>query len=304
MRGLREESRVGLAYLEAVTRLLQRIRRAHPTKGLYQAAELQWWWSIPRRTDSLGQPFWFDHAGRPEAAVAMIDFTDGSSALYDEVTFCPFFMPDPDPEQVAHVVGRGLALAGEYGFGSVELEVDRADDTMREVLAGHGFTLKDEGVMIEAWMPASERSEVSPLPNDYRLVSRVETMHRAHHMSERNRPFVEERLLQTSLYRPDLDLLILDGGDELAAYGLFWYDPETATGVVEPMRTKDEHQRRGLARHLLTVGIDLLAEAGAERISIGYEPDNPASGHLYRSVGFEAVHQTDLFSGEIGSGTS
>jgi predicted GNAT family acetyltransferase len=51
-----------------------------------------------------------------------------------------------------------------------------------------------------------------------------------------------------------------------------------------------------LSRHLLTTGIDLLAQAGARRISIGYEPDNPASGHLYRSIGFEPHRQTDVFS--------
>ena len=58
-----------------------------------------------------------------------------------------------------------------------------------------------------------------------------------------------------------------------------------------------EHRQRGLARHVLTAGIDLLAKVGAERIKIVYEPDNPASGHLYRSVGFEPVKETDAFSG-------
>jgi len=50
--------------------------------------------------------------------------------------------------------------------------------------------------------------------------------------------------------------------------------------------TVDDHQRRGLARHILTAGIDLLAEAGPERIEICYETDNPASRGLYLSVGF------------------
>ena len=38
-------------YLAAVTELLQRIRGAHPTKGLFEAADLQWWWRAPRSTD-------------------------------------------------------------------------------------------------------------------------------------------------------------------------------------------------------------------------------------------------------------
>ncbi len=123
-------------------------------------------------------------------------------------------------------------------------------------------------------------------------------------MIERHGPDVEQRLLQTSLYRSDLDLLVLDSDDNCAAYGLCWYDPETATGVVEPMRTEDDHQQRGLARHVLTTGINLLAEAGAERIKIVFEPGNPASSHLYLDVGFEPVKQTDTFSGRTSARAS
>jgi RimJ/RimL family protein N-acetyltransferase len=113
----------------------------------------------------------------------------------------------------------------------------------------------------------------------------------------RNHPDPEARLRQTSLYRPDLDLVVHDQHDNVAAYGLFWHDPVTATGLVEPMRTENDHQRRGLARHVLTAGVALLADAGAQRIKIVYDPDNPASGHLYRSVGFEPHRHTDLLAG-------
>jgi len=98
--------------------------------------------------------------------------------------------------------------------------------------------------------------------------------------------------------------VVHDSRDRVAAYGLFWYDPETATGLVEPMRTEDDHQQRGLARHILTAGIDLLAETGAERIKICYEPDNPASWGLYLSVGFEPDRQTVVFSRRASGGAS
>lgn len=75
------------------------------------------------------------------------------------------------------------------------------------------------------------------------------------------------------------------------------------TGLVEPIRTEDDHQRRGLARHVLTAGIERLAEAGARRIKICYEPGNPASSHLYLSVGFQPVRQTDVFSGPTSART-
>jgi GNAT superfamily N-acetyltransferase len=285
---MREQHRVGIHYLEAATALLQRVRSAHPTKGLYEAADLQWWWRTPRSTDTFPQLFWFDHLGRPEAAVITTDWGD-------RIGLDPIIMPDASPDWVAHVIERGLAHASESGFGAVELEVDRADDVMRAVLVGHGFAIKEDG-LVETWLAADARPAISPLHEDYRLSSRRDTMRRPHHLIKRNGPDIEQRLRQTSLYRSDLDLLILDRDDNPAAYGLFWYDPQTATGLVEPMRTEDDHQRRGLARHILTIGIDLLAEAGAVRIKICFEPGNPASRGLYLSVGFEPVKQTDVLA--------
>lgn len=286
---LREEHRVGLDYLEAVTALLQRIRSAHPTAGLYEAADLQWWWRAPRSTDGVPQLFWFDDSGRPEAAVIATDWGD-------RVALDPFVLPGATPDWVAHVVERGLAHAGAQGFATIGLEVDRADDVLGQVLAGHGFAIEEDG-LVETWLAAGARPEISPLHDGYRLASRLDTTDRPHHMisAKRNIADPEPRLRQTSLYRPDLDLVVLDSDDNVAAYGLFWYDPETATALVEPMRTEDEHQRRGLARHVLTAGVDLLAAAGAERIKICYEPDNPASKGLYLSAGFVPDRETVLY---------
>jgi GNAT superfamily N-acetyltransferase len=263
---------------------------------LYEAADLQWWWRTPRSTDDLPQLFWFDHLGRPEAAVIATDWGDRRA-------LDPIVMPDATPDWVAHVIERGLAHADECRFGAVGVEVDRADVAVREVLLGHGFTVEEGGV-VETWLAADARPEISPLHEEYRLANRRDTMLRPHHMTKRSGPDVETRLRQTSLYRQDLDLFVLDGRDSVAAYGLFWFDPSTATGLVEPMRTEDDHQRRGLARHLLTAGIDRLAEAGAVRIKICFEPDNPAAGPLYLSVGFDPVKQTDVLVGPVGAGAS
>ena len=193
----------------------------------------------------------------------------------------------------------GLAHARESGLEAVGLEVDRADDVLCDVLVGHGFAIEEDG-LVETWLAADTRPAISPLSEGYRLSNRLSTMQRPHHMTtnpERNSPDLERRLRQTSLYRPDLDLVVHDSRDDVAAYGLFWYDPVTATGLIEPMRTEDDHQRRGLARHILTTGIDLLVAAGTERIKICYEPDNPASGSLYLSAGFKPDRQTVIFAG-------
>jgi len=285
----REEHRVGLESVEAATALLRGVRNAHPTKGLFEAGDLQWRWRTERPTDSLPQLFWFDELGRPEAAVIATDWS-GVIALD------PLVMPDASAEWVAHTLRRGLEHAGESGFETVELEVDRADAVTQEMLVGHGFAIKGDG-LVETWLSAGERPAISTLRDQYRLADRVATASRPHHMADRSGLAVETRLRQTSLYRPDLDLVVLDSEGSAAAYGLFWFDPETATGLVEPIRTEDHHQQRGLARHVLTSGIDRLAEAGATRIKICFEPGNAASRGLYLSAGFQPTAQTDLFSG-------
>ncbi len=278
-----ERRLVGLDALEGVTALLQRNRAAHPTAGLYEAADLQWWWRVPRSTDEVPQRFWFDDDG-PVAAAILTDW--GSRVALD-----PILLPDATPEWVASVVGRGLEHARSSGFDAVGIEIDRADDVMRSVLAGHGFTVEEDSV-VETWLTADERPGVSPLADGYRLASRAETTAQPHHFGARSQPNVEERLQQTSLYRADLDLAVFDANGDPAAYGLFWFDPSTATGLVEPMRTEDAHQRRGLARHILTTGIDRLAAAGATRIKICFEPDNEASKTLYLDAGFEPDRET------------
>lgn len=282
---LHEDVRVAADAVATVTQLLQRVRSTHPTAGLYEAADLQWWWRMPRPTDDLPQLFWFAADGRPEAAAIVTAWATRS-------TLDLLMLPDTAKDQVRQVVDRGLAHAAGLGYGDVTIEADGDDSLMLRLLANHGYTTRKVSV-VEAWMDAAERPGVSPLHPGYHLTSRETPSARPHHMIARSGPDVEARLRETSLYRADLDLAVIhDATGDTAAYGLFWYDPTSATGLVEPMRTEDAHQRRGLARHVLTAGVDLLARAGAARIKICYEPDNPASGHLYRDVGFRPCRTT------------
>jgi GNAT superfamily N-acetyltransferase len=293
---MQEQHRLGLDYLDAATTLLRRARSAHPMAGSLEAADLQWWWRTPRATDHVPQLFWFDDLGRPEAAVIATDWGDG-------VALDPIFMPGATPQWVAHVIARGLAHARVLGFETIDIGIDSADAVMRDVLASHGFAAEEAGMLhiVCAWLDANARPAISPLRDGYRLASRVDTKLQPHHMIQRSGAHVEARLQQTSLYRPELDLLVLDHQDKVAAYTLFWFDPHTATGLVEPMRTESDHQQRGLARHLLTTGIARLAQAGAKRIKICFSPDNAAAKGLYLSVGFEPALETVVLTRGAGA---
>lgn len=114
-------------------------------------------------------------------------------------------------------------------------------------------------------------------------------------MANRNGPAVEERLKETSLYRADLDLQAIDQEGAPAAYGVFWYDPITRVGFIEPVGTYEGHRRRGLARHLLGTGIQRLISCGATRIKIDYEAGNEAASSLYLGLGFKPTMTTAMY---------
>ena len=293
MTELIERKLVGLDYLRAGCELLGRIRNAHPTKGQFEAAELNWWWAHHRSTHDVEQLFWFDGAGNAEAAAIA---TDWGGLIGLDVAV----MPDAPTDHIAHVLDRGLAHTAELGYAAVDVLVDRADDTMRSLLANRGFNPPEgEAAMqpdVEAWIAADAVPPVSALADGYVLRSRPETMSSPHHMADERRPDVEERLLQGPMYRPDLDLVLLDDDGAVGGYGLFWFDPATAIGVVEPMHTNEGHRQRGIARHILTEGLQRLVAIGAERIKIVFFPDNTAAANLYTDVGFEPAKYTEMMS--------
>ena len=172
------------------------------------------------------------------------------------------------------------------------------------MLVGHGFAIEEDG-LVETWLAADARPEISPLHDGYRLSSRLDTMHRPHHMinAKRNHPDVEARLRQTSLYRPDLDLVVHDSRDGVAAYGLFWYDPDDRHRVSSnPCAPRTTTSDEGSPVTSSPPASTCSPRPAHARIKICYEPDNPASRDLYLSVGFEPDRQTVFFSRRTSGG--
>jgi hypothetical protein len=99
-----ERTLSGLDYLATVTALLRRVRIEHPTAGVWEAADLQWWWRKPRTTDDGGQLFWFDTSGDPVAAAVVTDW--GGRLGLDVIT-----LPSVADETVRSVWQRGLRAA-------------------------------------------------------------------------------------------------------------------------------------------------------------------------------------------------
>jgi GNAT superfamily N-acetyltransferase len=143
-------------------------------------------------------------------------------------------------------------------------------------------------------MNAQDRPDVAALPEGFVLGDRAQETTRPHPMRRRSGEGVEARLRQCSLYDPALDLVVEAADDQTAGYALFWFDPVTEVGMVEPMRVEDAYQRRGLARAMLTAGLDRLAKRGARRLKVGYATD--VARRLYVGAGFRVTSTTTSYS--------
>lgn len=252
--------------------MLQRARLADPTGGVWDAADVQWWWRRPRATDGLALPVWYDGAG-PCAAV---DLTAWDEVWQLDALTVPGTV---DPSTVWCAALHEVAERTE----PTEVLVRDDDRVAADLLSTAGFRPTEDSSGT-TWMDAAEAPGVDPVPAGYRIVDRARDGTGIHPMATRNGPAVESRLRETELYDPSLDLCVRADDGTPVGYALFWLDPVTGVGMLEPMRVEDAHQRRGLARALLTEGVRRLVDGGAQRLKVGF--DGEAGRALYLGAGF------------------
>jgi GNAT superfamily N-acetyltransferase len=271
----------GRAALDELTLLARRQRLADPFRGAVEAADLQWRSKSDQRDVPGATVVWHDAAG-PVAAV----FTTRSRLGVDLDVICL----EPGLVEECRAAADDL-LSRQHGVDAwTSFQHDDPDWTAWAT--GHGFTSTDD-VVVTTWRDATP-PPAAPLAPGYRLASRATTGGRPHHMAVRNGDHIAERLARCPLYRADLDLMVLTDDDDVAAYGLFWPDPVTGVGLVEPMRTEDAHQGLGLARAVLTEGMRRLVAAGSTRLKVSYFADNEPAERLYLGVGFVPVERSRI----------
>ena len=217
----------GHEYLALVTDLLQRQRLADPVAGLWEAADLQWWYTRDPHPHDADAVVWVDGHAPVTAAV----FTRWSAGRYG----CEV-IGDPTLAAAWEFVHRRCA---ELPTASIEMEVDATSPVSAAEAVRAGFTERVETIAV-SWLDAADRAAVRALPDGYTLVARPE-QDGPHPMIKRNGAHVEARLRDCSLYDPELDLALLTDDGAVAGYAMFWADPALR-------RTRRTHAYRGHAQ--------------------------------------------------------
>jgi GNAT superfamily N-acetyltransferase len=201
----------------------------------------------------------------------------------------PIVVPGVSTVPVPTLWARAVETIDALGLEAVEVLARDDDVELRGLLAEAGFAADDSQSGI-TWMNADDRPGLVALPEGFVLVDRVGETTRPHPMRRRSGEGVEARLRQCSLYDRALDLAVEAPDGQAAGYALFWFDPVTKVGMVEPVRVEDEYQRRGLARAMLALGLDRLSRRGSRRLKVGY--GTGVARALYVGAGFRVTSTT------------
>lgn len=105
-----------------------------------------------------------------------------------------------------------------------------------------------------------------------------------------------ERLMRCDGYEPTLDLIAVDSSGEVAAFCSAWLDRANRVGLFEPVGTRTQYRRMGLARALLSEGLGRLERLGATSAVVRARDDNAAAIACYEALGFSIV--SDIFGFE------
>ena len=148
----------GLEYLALAAKLLQRARLADAHPAVSEAADLQWWWRTPRRSDSIDHVFWIDDVG-PVAAVVLTDW--GRAWAFD-----PIVVPGSSTVPLHAVWTHAAEAIDGLRLETVEVAARDDDFELLDLLTEGGFVADDHQSGITS-MDAEDRPDVSTLPEGF-----------------------------------------------------------------------------------------------------------------------------------------
>lgn len=203
--------------------------------------------------------------------------------------------------QEALDIAARLAEYGDTLSRGLRIECAEGDDEFAALLGRNGFVLDGDQVG-EVNQRSLDALPAATLPDGYRFAAvddallddRIEA-HRAAFAPSALEISGYRRLRTTPPYRADLDRAVVAPDGRVAACCICWYDEPSGWGLLEPVGTRPEFQRRGLGAAVCLDALHHLRAAGAHSVQVGCERGSAGSA-TYHSIGFETVRLLHLYS--------
>ncbi len=186
-----------------------------------------------------------------------------------------------DPAGIALLEGQGFICQAE---GAVHMERSLADPIPPPQLPA-GFSIR----------PIHGESEAEDWVRLHRAALGTENMTIEYKLA----------MMRTPYYDPEMDLVAVAPGGELAAYCVCFINVEENAltgkrrGCTDPIATHPDFQRQGLSRALMLTGLGLLKNRGMDSAHLGTSSQNIAMLQAAGSVGFHITKNVFWFDKPI-----
>lgn len=178
----------------------------------------------------------------------------------------------------------------------------RAETATRRILAGEGWTLDPEPWValhtdLESWSPTvRDKGPVEGSADGATVVEAAEAVtdrvavQRAGFERSTFTAEAWHRMAAGPGYRPDLDLVVMDGSTPVSI-GTAWWAGEGATAILEPVATHHDHRGKGWGLRVVTTLLSRLRDLGASGVTVCTPADFTGAVATYRAAGLRPVEQ-------------
>ena len=167
-----------------------------------------------------------------------------------------------------------------------------------------GFApIEDPDALVRLVLPLADLPPASP-PDGWR-VRPVTAADLAERVAVHQAAWAPSRLTEESYanvmaawpYRPELDWVAEGPDGRFGANCLIWLDEATGVGELEPVGTRPELRRLGLARATCLGALHALRDLGARQaVVLSHDrPDQPGALSLYQALGFREHSRTRTY---------
>ena len=124
--------------------------------------------------------------------------------------------------------------------------------------------------------------------SDEEVAAKV-AVYRAAFASSEMTEAIYEGVRQAPGYIPELDLVVVAPDGRFASFCICWLDPVNRIGEFQPVGTHPDFRQQGLAKAVMTAGMQRMKAFGAEQALVITTNDYPVARSLYESLDFQTA---------------
>lgn len=299
---------LGNADLPAMVELLLERRAAGKMVLWPTAADLRIVFSEPSLVQELEAHLWY--RGGNLVGFALLDRHYSTLGIF------------PDPREADHIVAEQalnwglerMRAAGRQANEPIRLRVRplRNDKELMALLKRHGFARDERNAICMARslrepIPAPQLPSgfvIRPVAGEQEIGAFLSLHYDAFGARYKSTEY-RQAFMREPDYIPALDLVAVAPDGTFASLCVCSIDREEhertghAVGWTDPIGTRPQFRRLGLARALILEGFQRLKDHGVETVMLGTGSDNTAAIRIYESLGYRTIHTILSYSREV-----